>query len=373
MTTNPLGLYVHIPFCVKKCNYCDFCSFRLSDVSVKEEYIDSLINEIFSYKHRKLSLDTIFFGGGTPSLLSCEEFSRIVDAINESFDVTPDCEFTVEVNPGTITEEKARAFASKGVNRISIGLQSIHENELKTLGRIHNYQEFLSCYRLIKDCGISNVNIDVMYGIPHQTVASFLETLETVTSLNPSHLSLYGLILEEGTPFFENKACLPLPGEDIECDMYFLATEFMKKHGYTHYEISNYAKDGKESRHNLKYWRCQEYIGVGLAAYSCFDGKRFGNTENMQEYISQNAEECDYEEALTKEALAYEYVMLGLRLKDGILLSEYKKLFGVDFMLGREKTVEDLVSNQLSVICDDRFSLTERGFYVSNSILTDLL
>ena len=373
MTPNPIGLYVHIPFCVRKCNYCDFCSFSQASVSWKEEYIDALVSEIRSYKSKGLTLDSIFFGGGTPSLLEPNEFVRILDSIKDSFYFSSDLEFTLEVNPGTITEEKAKLYAQSGVNRISIGMQSIHENELKMLGRIHNYEEFLSCYKLIKDAGISNINVDVMYGIPCQTKESFLETLEAVTSLSPSHISLYGLILEEGTPFYEQRSILALPEEDTECDMYFLAAEYMKDKGYSHYEISNYALPGFECRHNLKYWRCKEYIGVGLAAYSYFEGRRFGNSRDTDEYLKQNDREYEYEEIVDADTLVYEYVMLGLRLKEGISFSDYEGRFGKSFLSGREKTLDALISGGYAKIKGERLSLTERGFYVSNRILTDLI
>ncbi len=373
MTTKPVGLYLHIPFCVRKCNYCDFCSFPVADTRWREEYIKTLAGEISLYKGRGIAVDSIFLGGGTPSLLNACELELLTETIKESFVVLDDIEFTVEVNPGTLTEETAKALASLGVNRISIGLQSIHENELKTLGRIHTFDDFMNSYQLIRRTGFSNVNIDLMYGIPEQTKESFLKTLEVVSDISPEHLSLYGLILEEGTPFYKKRSSLNLPGEDAECDMYFLAADFLHEKGYSHYEISNYAKENYECRHNLKYWRCREYIGFGLSAYSYFGGSRFGNSKHPNEYFAFCGKKYDYAENIDKATEAYEYVMLGLRLKEGISLSDYEKRFNKDFRIGRERILSDLFNTGLMIRSDDRISLTERGFYVSNLILTELI
>lgn len=369
MATDAIGLYVHIPFCVRKCNYCDFCSFSVSTVTWRDKYIDRLVSEIRSYKDKNIRLDSIFFGGGTPSLLSPSEFCRISSAIRECFDVSSDCEFSVEVNPKTLDGEKLKAFKDCGVNRLSIGLQSIHENELKILGRIHLYQDFLASYNMAREYGFDNINIDLMYGIPEQTIESFGITLDTILALKPEHISVYGLIIEEGTPFFEGYSELCLPGEDCECDMYYLASERLKAAGYSHYEISNYSLQNRECRHNLKYWNCKEYIGVGVAAYSYFDHVRFGNSDSVTEYLNQFC--LQYNQEQTDEP--YEYVMLGLRLKSGISLSEYKSRFGVDFLDGRAELVDRLLKTGYLTNDGDRIALTERGFYVSNSILTELL
>ena len=373
MTTDRVGLYVHIPFCVKKCNYCDFCSFSISSVDWRESYIDELCREISSYKSRNIELDSIFFGGGTPTLLTTEEFSKIISAIKDSFSLLPDLEFTVESNPRTIDEEKLSCLVAQGVNRLSIGLQSIHENEQKILGRIHNYQDFLGSYNLARRCGIKNINVDLMYGIPEQTIESFTETLEAVCELNPEHISVYGLILEEGTPFYNIQGELNLPSEDAECDMYYLAAKKLSDRGYSHYEISNYARAGYECRHNLKYWRCEEYIGVGVAAYSYFDKKRYGNTDNPKEYSPANCVKYTQVDRIDFDVEQYEYVMLRLRLKEGFSLSDYMTRFQVDFRQGREKIISRLESAGYISLKDDRVSLTEKGFYISNSILTELI
>lgn len=372
MKTDKIGLYVHIPFCVKKCNYCDFCSFSGLSQDIKDSYVDQLCREILAYKEKCISVDTIFFGGGTPTLLAVEDMMKITAAIKEAFYVDEDAEFTMEANPGTTARDTLRGFIDCGVNRFSIGLQTIHEKELKKLGRIHTYNDFIETYSDIRDLGITNINVDLMYGIPCQTMDSFEETLYEVSKLSPEHLSVYGLILEEGTPFFDYKEDLPVPSEDTECDMYELACKILFKNGYSHYEISNYAKPGYESRHNKKYWNSKEFIGVGLSAYSYLDGKRFGNTKDLGKYLIGNgfSEYCDN---IDPEAEKYEYAMLALRLGEGISLSEYKKLFSEDFLSGREEIISRLSSGGYVNINNDRLSLTEKGFYVSNYIITELL
>ncbi len=372
MTTDSRGLYVHIPFCLKKCNYCDFCSFKLSSVDWRQRYVDCLCEEIASYKDRHIVLDTVFFGGGTPSLLTVGEFSRIVGQIRRTFDVLPDCEFTVEANPKTLDLEKLRNYVSLGVNRLSIGLQSIHENELKILGRVHNFADFLESYRLAREAGIGNINIDLMYAIPTQTKDSFKETLETVIGLEPEHISLYGLILEEGTPLYDMRDSLAFPGEDAECAMYEIATDMLGKKGYVHYEISNYARHGRESRHNLKYWHTEEYIGVGLNAHSFLEGRRFFNTDDIELYLS-GAEGSVVAEESGETDREEEYIMLALRLSEGLSLSDYRKRFGKEFYVGKEPVLSELEAAGLVNLTNDRLSLTERGFYVSNSIICELI
>ena len=373
MRTNPIGLYLHIPFCIKKCSYCDFCSYPGLDEQTRKKYISQLINEICSYKREeKIAVDTIFFGGGTPSLLEPSEFSLICDAIEETFLVSSDTEFSIEANPKTITREKLEAFISRGVNRISIGLQTIHENERKILGRIHDFEDFNEAFQMAKECGISNIGVDLMYGIPEQTPESFEQTLLKVISLQPTHISAYGLILEEETPLWQQRDNLTFPGEDDECDMYELACSLLRKHGYNHYEISNYAKGGYKSRHNMKYWDMSEFIGVGASAYSYFEGKRFGNTSDIFEYLSEGFKQYMKEENQLDD-LAFEFVMLGLRTSQGISLTEYENFFGQDFRTGRRDKINNYISLGYMTESPDRIALSEKGFYISNTILTDLL
>ena len=371
MRADGIGLYIHLPFCVRKCAYCDFCSFAGVDGSIISEYADALASEILSYRERGFKVDTVFFGGGTPSLLSPEDFRKIMRAVRESFSLSDEAEITLEANPKTLDRNKLEAFVASGVNRISLGLQSIHENELKTLGRIHSYSEFLETYRLCREAGIDNVNVDLMYGLPGQTVESFKETLRAVIDLSPEHISVYGLILEEGTPLYEKQSTLSFPSEDCEYEMYLLADRLLSRAGYSHYEISNYSRAGKESRHNLKYWRCEEYIGVGVSAHSYLDGYRFGRTQSLTEYLRGNREYLN-KEYIDRDGEALEKIMLGLRLREGISLKEYEDLFGFDLT---EKYREKLITFEkmgYARILSGRLSLTAEGFYVSNYIINEL-
>ena len=373
MTTDPIGLYVHIPFCVKKCAYCDFCSFPVCDIKNRAEYIDALCCELLSYKYKTVSVDSIFFGGGTPSLLSGDEFRKITDAINESFVISDNVEFTVECNPKTLTKENLDVYLGSGVNRISIGLQSIHEKELKKLGRIHSYEDFKKIYAMVRDSGIKNVSVDLMYGIPEQNEESFMETLKNIVSLSPEHISVYGLIVEDGTYLSDHIDNYILPSEDSECNMYDSACNFLRESGYFHYEISNYSKSGYECRHNLKYWRDREYIGVGVSAYSYFEGVRFGNSRDYSAYVRDYTICREFEEKISHEGEKYEYAMLALRLSEGFSLREYREKFSCDFLDKKSNLVEKMSNLGLLKIEDDRIMLTEKGFYVSNSILSELL
>jgi oxygen-independent coproporphyrinogen-3 oxidase len=338
----------------------------------RDEYIGALISDIESYGGRGITLDSIFFGGGTPSVLSPNEFLKVCDSLKSTFDISPDCEFTVEANPATLNREKLSAYISAGVNRISLGLQSIHENELKILGRIHSYDEFLTTYRLCREHGIDNINVDLMYAFPEQTLDSFRETLDTVLALFPEHISLYGLILEEGTPLYKNKENFLFPDEDTELSMYLLSSKLLSDAGYTHYEISNYSKAGLESRHNLKYWRDEEYIGVGLSAYSYFGGARYGKTRDMHSYLKAPTEN-EYLEIISEEERKKEYIMLSLRLREGLSFADYRERFSEDFISGREEEIAEYERLLLISVTDGGIALTEQGFYVSNTIISSLI
>lgn len=371
---NSSGLYLHIPFCLRKCNYCDFCSFPLG-IEEQTKYTKALISEIYTYKTQgdKIPLDTIYFGGGTPSLLDLGLLSEIFLAIRDTFDIAEFCEITLEVNPGVHTEEAFLVYSELGINRISIGLQSIHEKEQKKLGRIHNLADFEACFDAARAAGFDNISVDIMYGIPYQTKESLDETLDFVISRSPEHISAYGLIIEEGTPFSLELDTLPLPTEDEECDMYYSVHERLLSAGYSHYEISNYAKPGRESKHNLRYWLLRDCIGVGLAAHSCHGGVRYANTEDFSEYISGNYArlytDTDKSQAPDREEL----IMLSLRLKRGLDLELYKALFGEDFTKGKEEYISELISLDLATLDGERFALTHKGFYLSNTIISSLI
>lgn len=373
MATDSIGLYVHTPFCVSKCKYCDFASFSNIDCADKDKYVSRLISEIESYRGEKRTVDSIFFGGGTPSLLSTAQMQDIVNSIRKTFSVSGDCEFTVEVNPKTVDAEKLALYKEIGVNRISIGMQSIHANELKYLGRIHTYEEFAECYSLVLNSGISNVNIDLMYGIPHQSRESFTETVNKIIQLDPTHISVYGLIIEPGTPFYDSRDTLPLPSEDDEVSMYYTACEVLSKAGYKHYEISNYAKDGFECRHNLKYWENKHFIGIGLSAYSYMENKRYGNTKNFIEYLSDDYLKYRTVDEISRDEERFEYIMMHLRTVYGIPLAEYREKFNSDFLNDSADAIEKYVKHGYVECLEDRVRLTERGFYLSNTIISDIV
>lgn len=372
MTTDRCGIYVHIPFCNRKCNYCDFCSYPICEADDIQAYIAALVKEMQKYnRHEKIHADTLYFGGGTPSLLSVSQLENILTSLASVFDFSEELEFTLEANPGTLTEEKALGYKSLGVNRISLGLQSIHENEMKILGRVHSFSEFLNSYGILRKVGFNNIGVDLMYGIPEQTVLSFRETLRNVADLNPEHISVYGLIIEEGTPFYTIRDKLALPDEDTECDMYYMACDALSERGYKHYEISNYAKAGYESKHNLKYWRGEKYIGIGAAAYSYFEGARYGNIRNLAEYLK--GADIDSYERIDLSAERYEYAMMRLRLSEGFPLADYERRFGISFLDGRIEKLLDYCRAGLMTLSGGHIALTERGFYVSNAILSEIL
>ena len=375
MTNKTLGLYVHVPFCRQKCLYCDFCSFADSDADVRRAYVDRLCDDIRSFgdRAREYTVDTVYIGGGTPTVLESADLLKIGAAIRESYRLSEDVEFTAEANPKTVTPEKIRALCAIGVNRLSIGLQSIHEKEQKALGRIHNYQDFLESYRMAREGGIDNVSVDLMYAIPHQTLASFSASVDAVLACRPEHISAYSLILEEGTPFFRMQGTLPLPSEETETEMYRLLCGRMRECGYEHYEISNFARDGRYSRHNLRYWDLSPYLGFGISAHSYFEGERFFVPSDMDAYLGARGAYYECERTPDEGEDAYEYAMLRLRLAQGISFSDYRARFGTDFLVGREVAVRRLVECGYATLGLDRFALTDEGMLVSLAILGELL
>ena len=374
MITDGIGLYIHVPFCRSKCRYCDFASFPGLSDTAREEYLSALVTEIKGYERKnKIRVNSVFFGGGTPSLLSASDMKRVLDAVRSTFEISLGSEITVEANPKTVDKNKLFEYRALGINRLSIGLQSIHENEQKLLGRIHNFDDFLDTYQAARAVGFGNISVDIMYAIPEQTEKSLGETLDAIIDLSPEHISAYGLIIEEGTPFFEMKDSRPLPNEDTELSMYRLIREKLSSAGYSHYEISNYAKAGFECRHNLKYWRDEEYIGVGLAAYSYFEGVRYGNVRDMRSYVENPTSARAETDEISADDEAYEYAMMHLRLSDGFSLSEYSSRFGEDFLGKRAEKIKRYSSLGLLKVERDRLFLTEDGFYLSNSIMADII
>lgn len=399
MIKKPLGLYLHIPFCNSKCAYCDFYSIPSAGEEFMRRYSDALILQMEDYSKaaKGYKIDSIFVGGGTPTVLPVKCMSNIIDAVYRNFDVDHKAEFTMESNPATVSLATLSKYRRAGVNRLSIGLQSADDSELRQLSRIHNRTEFEAAYASARKAGFDNINIDIMYGIPLQTSDSFNSTLNYVTSLDPEHISMYGLKIEEGTPFYKNRDTLTLPDEDTEAEMYFDGISHLQAKGYNHYEISNFARPGFECRHNLKYWNCREYLGLGPAAHSYFADHRFSFKRDMGLYVDTletNAENgitdndgsklLDFEEyqrtVLTDEMYTIspkerigEYIMLRLRLTEGISAYDFKKNFGIDFDNAYGKRLGIYVDNGFMRHEYGRYFFTPKGMYVSNYILSSIL
>ena len=372
---NKGGLYFHIPFCERKCAYCDFCSFPKVSEAQKAVYTRALITEMEGYAERAKGtvFDTLFFGGGTPTLLSEKDTWRILDAAHRLFSIETGAEVTAEANPATATKEKLTALRKMGVNRISIGVQSFSPDELAALGRIHTARDAVDFYETALSSGFSNINIDLMYGIPGQTADSWRATLDEALRLSPTHISAYSLILEEGTPLAEKKESLPLPTEEEEDAFDLTLKETLAANGYFHYEISNYAKKGYECRHNLHYWHSDAYLGFGVSAYSCFGGERYGNGRDLSAYLSAPLGQTADREKISDEALAYEWLMLRLRLAEGLPLERYRETFGYRFEERHAPLIEKYVGLGLMRRTLTHLCLTERGMRLSNAILVDFL
>lgn len=412
MNKRELELYIHIPFCARKCSYCDFLSFAAPE-RVYREYMDKLSEEICGQgpNFQEYRVSTIFVGGGTPSILPADLIMELFATLSENFDIALDAEVTLEANPGTLTMEKLEVYRQSGINRLSIGLQSADDKELKYLGRIHSYDSFLKSYQRARQAGFKNINVDLMSALPGQDVHSWKTTLKKVMMLKPEHISAYSLIIEEGTPFFERfgePECkkgllsggqqenskkpetasevaaraavmtLPdLPDEDTDREMYHLTKEMMAAQGYERYEISNYAKKGYECRHNTGYWTGVEYLGLGLGASSYTYGYRYHNTEDLQEYLSLNLYEGgaaarDIEE-LSLEDKMEEFMFVGLRMMKGVSGSEFLERFGLNMWNVYGDVLKKLEQQGLIEVEAPMVRLTERGIDVSNVVLSEFL
>ena len=337
-----LSLYIHIPFCVRKCGYCDFLSAP-ADEKARDRYVQALLMEIERYQGTETAdrkIKTLYIGGGTPSILSVDQLDCIMQKIKYTFNFCDDIEASMEMNPGTASKEKCRALYQMGINRLSIGLQSTNDMELKTLGRIHSYEDFLNTYTWCREAGFQNINVDLMAALPYQIVESYTTGLRKIIRLAPEHISAYSLILEEGTPFYQkyNSGCYPLPDEEQERLMYRETEQILAQAGYERYEISNYAKKGYACRHNLVYWQGGDYLGLGLGSSSYMDDVRFHNTTDLDTYVNQGAYVEDREE-LSVQAKMEEFMFLGLRVMAGVSGTEFEKRFG--------KTMEDVYGDVL--------------------------
>ncbi|MBR5151958.1 MAG: oxygen-independent coproporphyrinogen III oxidase [Clostridia bacterium] len=367
-----LGIYIHIPFCKSKCLYCDFNSYANQD-GLKDRYVQALCKEIQNFPD-DCEADTLYIGGGTPTILSKEQLEKILIQVKQKFTLTPDCEITVECNPATMGEDGFRHLRQLGVNRLSIGLQSANEKELKALGRIHTLSDFARCFQEAKTVGFDNLSLDLMHGLPNQTMEDWMHTLETAVAFQPAHISCYGLKLEEGTPLFQQNP--PMPDEDLAGDFYEACVSFLKQHGYDQYEISNFAKPGMESRHNIKYWRCHEFAGFGAGAYSCLNHQRYSNGRDLSSYcqsIEQDGSAVEERIPLTIDAEMSEFCFLGLRMVEGISYTEFEERFGVSLENVYGETIKKNLRRETLLRLNDRLVIPSKYLYVSNSILVDFV
>lgn len=380
---NELGIYIHIPFCKQKCYYCDFVSYSNKCSEVKE-YIESLKKEIEEFDFSNYKVTSIYIGGGTPSYIDSIYIVEILSELKEKLKCNliefKDIEITIEVNPGTVDTKKLNDYKKSGINRLSIGLQSTKNDILKKIGRIHTYQEFLEIYKLARETGFKNINIDLMIGIPGQKMGDLKNTLQDIIKLEPEHISVYSLIIEENTPIekmLENGE-IKLPDEDLERNMYWYVKNTLELNGYNHYEISNFAKFGKESRHNLNCWNQEEYIGFGVAAHSYLNGIRFSNTINVEEYIqhlenNRKEENIQIEESQSLEDKKNEFMMLGFRKIQGVDIARFKEKF-IDnpIFLYREK-LNKLVEEGLIEVDLNHIKLTNKGIDLANLVFEEFV
>lgn len=374
---NDLEIYVHIPFCVRKCAYCDFLSFSAKD-EVKGQYIEALISEInqanSTYDIKDLNVSTIYFGGGTPTILYADQIDRIMDAIKKQFTIKEDAEITIEVNPGTVDLYKLEKLKKIGFNRLSIGMQSADDTELKMLGRIHDYAEFEKCFEMARKAGFDNVNVDVMMALPNQSVKKLHTTLNKVIELNPEHISSYSLIIEEGTPFYEKYGKIegPVVGEEKEREMYHMACRVLKQAGYNQYEISNFSKRGRESRHNSGYWRMVPYIGFGLGASSYFGVTRLKNVSDFNLYLTTPTTKSEINELSKKEQME-EFMFLGLRMMQGVYDVDFEEMFSKSIESVYGDVLSKLISEELIENEDGSYRLTRAGIDYGNYVFSRFL
>ncbi len=370
---NSFELYIHIPFCVRKCAYCDFLSAPGSE-EAKASYTKALLREIEAVKTEKREVSSIFVGGGTPSALSPSLMGDIFEKIHESFSVAQDAEITIEANPGTLSKEKLFLYKNAGINRLSLGLQSPEEAELKSLGRIHTYEEFLESFSLAREAGFQNINVDLMCALPDQTYEGWIRNLRTVAALHPEHISAYSLIIEEGTPFAKRK--LNLPDEDTEYRMYEDTAGILEEYGYEQYEISNYAKKGLVCRHNIGYWTRKEYLGLGLGAASLWGNQRFSNTSDFSAYLKESGSPekiRENRETLSLEDEMSEFMFLGLRMTEGVSKAEFLESFGTPIESVYGKVLDKYKNMGLLEEKEGRIFLTRAGIHVSNGVMAEFL
>lgn len=370
-----ISLYIHIPFCKQKCLYCDFPSYSGKE-KMMDKYINALNKEILR-KAKEYRINSIFIGGGTPSYLNGSNLESLLATINK-LNLKEDLEFTVECNPGTLDRIKLAIMKKHKVNRISMGLQSTKDHILKQIGRIHNYGEFKNNFLLARDSGFNNINVDLMFGLPNQSVEDWKESLEEVAKLKPEHISAYSLIIEEGTPFYNlyEQDKLILPNEELERSMYLVTKEILNKYNYHQYEISNYAKDGKECFHNKVYWTCDEYLGLGVSASSFINQERIKNIDSIEEYIKK----IDNDESVAEEVYVNnindnmeEFIFMGLRMIEGIEISEFSRRFNKNLYEVYGEVIEKNIKKELLIISSGKLFLSSKGIEISNYVMSDFI
>ena len=374
----PLGIYVHVPFCRSKCQYCDFYSLTTKDDNLLDGYLDAVCDHIKeagplapNYK-----VDSVYFGGGTPSFFGADGLAIILTAIRRHFDVTADAEITFEANPDSVSDKLLHRLRAEGFNRVSLGIQCDNDEILKRIGRPHTYAQAVSAFQRIRKAGFRNISVDLIYGLPGQTLQGWQDTLDHVLQLNPEHISCYGLKLEEGTPLYEYRDYANLPDDDAQADMYLAAVETLRGRGFKQYEISNFCRKGLQSRHNLKYWTGGEYLGFGPSASSDFAGKRFTLIRDLHAYIlgiREGGEVMEDVQEIPLRERAGEYLMLRLRTSLGISREEYERMFLLPFapleqVLRKHENYYHTAQDD-----DGRWFLTAKGFLTSNDIISDLL
>ncbi|MDD2190529.1 MAG: radical SAM family heme chaperone HemW [Eubacteriales bacterium] len=386
-----LGVYIHIPFCIKKCNYCDFLSFEKIPEEVQNSYFLALLREINIYSEyygNNYYVDTVFIGGGTPSLVKESHVNDLISAVRNGFDVSENAEISVESNPNTLTEIGLKTYLKSGVNRLSIGAQSCDDKLLLYMGRIHSTGDFLSNYTLARDCGFQNINTDLMFGIPGQTTGIWIDTLEKIIQLKPEHISFYSLQLEEGTRFFSmyEEGSFKETDDETDRNMYHTAVEILKSSGYVHYEISNASKDGYQCKHNLKYWSMKDYLGIGLGAHSFIDGTRSSNVSNLEQYIrigiNNSIDKTSkglsspftcWQHKNTKDENISDYLITVMRKMQGIELEDFRNRFGIELKQLYGSVIQKYRNLGLIEIVENRLRFTEEGIDLSNMVLAEFV
>lgn len=371
-----IGAYIHIPFCKQKCYYCDFLSFA-DKKNLEEEYVESLIKEIKNFKetNKDIQFDTIYIGGGTPSYIESKNIAKILQTLTSNSEFSNIEEITIEVNPGTFIKEKIQDYKKMKINRLSIGLQSTNNNLLKKIGRIHTYEDFLETYKFAREIGFNNINVDLIIGLPNQTFYDVKNEIDEIINLQPNHISVYSLIIEENTKLEKmiSQGNIKLPDEELERHIYWYVKNTLELNGYKHYEISNFAKKGYESKHNLNCWNQKQYIGFGLGAHSYINSVRFSNTPDINKYIEniknnkfeKNKIIHEMQDDITKQK---EYMLLGLRKIDGISLQDFESKFGINPIFLFKNELDKLYTERLIIVDGNRILLTNKGIDLANLV-----